>query len=137
MVQGERGGLTDLATISPQCAAPVLEARCSFGVLTHAIHHEARPAMTLLYIVLATLAGGRGDLPGGGEPGSGQTRERVVVALSGGPEGETLVRRAARIAARSGGDLLAVHAARPALERARDVPRPSQRSRPARRSSSC
>ena len=39
-----------------------------------------------------------------------QTRERVVVALTGGPEGETLVRRGARIAARSaGGELLAVH----------------------------
>jgi two-component system, OmpR family, sensor histidine kinase KdpD len=38
----------------------------------------------------------------------------VVVALSGGPEGETLIRRAARIAAWSAGDLLAVHAARPA-----------------------
>jgi two-component system, OmpR family, sensor histidine kinase KdpD len=36
-----------------------------------------------------------------------------VVALSGGPEGEILIRRAARIAARSGGDLLAVHAALP------------------------
>ncbi|MBV9206382.1 MAG: DUF4118 domain-containing protein, partial [Actinobacteria bacterium] len=35
---------------------------------------------------------------------------RVVVALTGGPEGKTLIRRAARIAARSaGGDLLAVH----------------------------
>jgi two-component system sensor histidine kinase KdpD len=34
----------------------------------------------------------------------------VVVALTGGPEGKTLIRRAARIAARSsGGDLLAVH----------------------------
>jgi len=33
-----------------------------------------------------------------------------VVALTGGPEGDTLIRRAARIAARSsGGDLLAVH----------------------------
>ncbi len=42
-----------------------------------------------------------------------ETRERVVVALTGGPEGETLIRRAARIAARStGGDLLAVHVAR-------------------------
>ena len=42
-----------------------------------------------------------------------EARERVVVALTGGPEGETLVRRAARIAARaSGGDLLAVHVAR-------------------------
>jgi two-component system sensor histidine kinase KdpD len=39
-----------------------------------------------------------------------EARERVVVALTGGPEGETLIRRAARIAARTaGGDLLAVH----------------------------
>jgi len=45
--------------------------------------------------------------------GTWETRERVVVALTGGPEGETLIRRAARIAARSsGGDLLAVHVAR-------------------------
>jgi two-component system sensor histidine kinase KdpD len=42
-----------------------------------------------------------------------ETRERIVVALTGGPEGETLIRRAARIAARvAGGDLLAVHVAR-------------------------
>ncbi|MCK2215233.1 DUF4118 domain-containing protein [Actinomadura sp. ATCC 31491] len=39
-----------------------------------------------------------------------ETRERVVVALTGGPEGDTLIRRAARIAARTkGADLLAVH----------------------------
>jgi two-component system sensor histidine kinase KdpD len=39
-----------------------------------------------------------------------EARERVVVALTGGPEGDTLIRRAARIAARStGGDLLALH----------------------------
>ena len=39
-----------------------------------------------------------------------EARERVVVALTGGPEGETLLRRGARIAARSGsGDLVAVH----------------------------
>jgi two-component system sensor histidine kinase KdpD len=41
-----------------------------------------------------------------------ETRERVVVGLTGGPEGDTLIRRAARIAAASGasgkGDLLAV-----------------------------
>src|SRR5690242_7959573 len=44
-----------------------------------------------------------------------EARERVVVALTGGPEGDTLIRRAARIAARStgGGDLLAVHVSRP------------------------
>ncbi|MGE7385229.1 ATP-binding protein [Streptomyces sp. NPDC004126] len=42
-----------------------------------------------------------------------ETRERVVVALTGGPEGETLIRRAARIAGRAaGGELLAVHVAR-------------------------
>jgi two-component system sensor histidine kinase KdpD len=41
--------------------------------------------------------------------GTWETRERVVVALTGGPEGETLIRRASRIAARGGADLLAVH----------------------------
>jgi two-component system sensor histidine kinase KdpD len=42
--------------------------------------------------------------------GAWEARERVVVALTGGPEGKTLIRRAARVAARSaGGDLLAVH----------------------------
>jgi two-component system sensor histidine kinase KdpD len=42
-----------------------------------------------------------------------EARERVVVALPGGPEGETLIRRAARIASRSAGaDLMAVHVAR-------------------------
>jgi two-component system sensor histidine kinase KdpD len=42
-----------------------------------------------------------------------ETRERIVVALTGGPEGDALIRRAARIAARvSGADLLAVHIAR-------------------------
>lgn len=42
--------------------------------------------------------------------GTWQARERVVVALTGGPEGETLIRRGARIVARSaGGELLAVH----------------------------
>src|ERR1700730_15971559 len=45
-----------------------------------------------------------------GISGPWEARERVVVALTGGQEGETLIRRAARIAARStGGDLLAVH----------------------------
>jgi two-component system sensor histidine kinase KdpD len=67
--------------------------------------------LALLWLA-AALANGPRHLPGGGDPGSDQARERVVVALSGGPEGETLIRRAARIAARSGGDLLAVHATR-------------------------
>ncbi|BAJ29425.1 MULTISPECIES: ATP-binding protein [Kitasatospora] len=42
-----------------------------------------------------------------------ETRERVVVALTGGPEGVTLIRRAARISDRAaGGELLAVHVSR-------------------------
>ena len=42
-----------------------------------------------------------------------EARERVVVALTGGPEGETLIRRAARIADRvTGGELMALHVAR-------------------------
>jgi two-component system, OmpR family, sensor histidine kinase KdpD len=42
-----------------------------------------------------------------------ETKERVVVAVTGGPEGEALIRRAARIADRTvGGELLAVHIAR-------------------------
>jgi two-component system sensor histidine kinase KdpD len=40
-------------------------------------------------------------------------RERVVVALTGGPEGEALIRRGVRIAQRaSGGELLALHVSR-------------------------
>ena len=38
-----------------------------------------------------------------------ETRERVIVALTGSPDGERLIRRAARIAQRSKGDLVAVH----------------------------
>ena len=41
-----------------------------------------------------------------------EARERIVVGLTGGPEGDTLIRRAARVAARSTGDLLAVHVSR-------------------------
>jgi len=41
-----------------------------------------------------------------------ETRERVVVALTGAPGGDTLIRRAARMAARSRGDLLGVHVSR-------------------------
>ena len=38
-----------------------------------------------------------------------ETRERVVVALTGSPDGDRLIRRAARMALRSNGDLAAVH----------------------------
>jgi two-component system sensor histidine kinase KdpD len=38
-----------------------------------------------------------------------EARERVVVAITGGPESETIVRRASRIAARAGAELLVLH----------------------------
>ena len=41
-----------------------------------------------------------------------EARERVVVAVTGGPESETLVRRASRIASRSSAELMVVHVAR-------------------------
>jgi two-component system sensor histidine kinase KdpD len=42
-----------------------------------------------------------------------ETRERIVVGLTGGPEGDSLIRRASRIAARTtGADLMAVHVER-------------------------
>lgn len=43
-----------------------------------------------------------------------EARERIVTGLTGGPEGGTIIRRAARIASRSvGAELLAVHVVRP------------------------
>ncbi len=42
-----------------------------------------------------------------------ETKERVVVALSGGPEGDALIRRGARMAVRMHADLLAVHVRTP------------------------
>ena len=44
-----------------------------------------------------------------GIEGTWETRERVVVALTGAPGGDVLIRRAARMAQRSHGDLLGVH----------------------------
>ena len=41
-----------------------------------------------------------------------ETRERVVVAVTGGPESETLVRRASRIASKASAELMVVHVVR-------------------------
>ncbi|QLY29911.1 sensor histidine kinase [Nocardia huaxiensis] len=41
-----------------------------------------------------------------------EARERVVVAVTGGPESETIVRRASRIAAKSSAELIVVHVVR-------------------------
>src|SRR6201987_2432046 len=66
--------------------------------------------LALLWLADKVDEGLQGTRAGTRIEGGGEARERVVVALTGGPEGKTLIRRAARIAARSaGGDLLAVH----------------------------
>ena len=92
---------------------PADQAEAALGGWFQTGNLSALRELALLWLAAALAGGPRRHLRGGGDPGSGQAREGVVVALSGGPEGEMLIRRAARIAARSGGDLLAVHAARP------------------------
>ena len=44
-----------------------------------------------------------------GISGTWETRERIVVAVTGAPGGAELIRRAARMAARTRGDLIGVH----------------------------
>ena len=79
--------------------------------------------LALLWLAATLASDPPRHRPGGHDPGGGQARKRVVVALSGGSEGELLIRRAARIAARCGGDLLAVHATRPGGPAGRGVQR--------------
>jgi two-component system sensor histidine kinase KdpD len=88
-------------------AGAALASWCAVGPL-HALRQ-----LTLGWLA-ATLAQQRQRSgPAGHGEAAGPSRERVVVALSGGAEGQTLIRRAARIAARCGADLLAVHIIRP------------------------
>src|SRR5690606_34495947 len=52
-----------------------------------------------------------------------EARERVVVAVTGGSESETLVRRASRIASKSSAELMVVHVLRgDGLSRVSDTP---------------
>ena len=69
--------------------------------------------LALLWLAAKLASDPQRYRPGGQVRGRGRVRERVLVALDGGPQGQTLIRRAARIAARSEAELLAVHVARP------------------------
>jgi two-component system sensor histidine kinase KdpD len=69
--------------------------------------------LALLWLAASLSQNDQRHHPGGRVDDGQPTRERVMVALADGPEGEAMIRRAARIAARSGGDLLAVHVTRP------------------------
>ena len=93
---------------------PAERAGAALGSWFQTPNLSALRELALLWLVGKLATDRRRSRPGSQAPGDGQARERVVVALSGGPQDETLIRRAARIAAWSAGDLLAVHAAQPA-----------------------
>ena len=50
--------------------------------------------LALLWLAAKLASDPQRYRPGGQVPGSGRARERVLVALSGGPQGQTLIRRA-------------------------------------------
>ena len=116
-------GEVELVDVAPQALQerlarghiyPAERAGAALGSWFQTPNLSALRELALLWLAGKLASDRRRSRPGGQVPGDGHARERVVVALSGGPEGETLIRRAARIAAWSAGDLLAVHAARPA-----------------------
>jgi len=81
--------------------------------------------LALLWLAAKLASDPQRYRPGGQVRGRGRVRERVLVALDGGPQGQTLIRRAARIAARSEAELLAVHVARPGRRAAADRATPA------------
>jgi two-component system sensor histidine kinase KdpD len=116
-------GEVELVDVAPQALQerlahghiyPAERAGTALGSWFQSPNLSALRELALLWLVGKLASDRRRSRPGDQVQGDGHARERVVVALSGGPEGETLIRRAARIAAWSAGDLLAVHAARPA-----------------------
>lgn len=116
-------GEVELVDVAPQALQerlahghiyPAERAGAALGSWFQTPNLSALRELALLWLAGKLASDLRRSRPGGQVPGDHHARERVVVALSGGPEGETLIRRAARIAAWSAGDLVAVHAARPA-----------------------
>jgi two-component system, OmpR family, sensor histidine kinase KdpD len=69
--------------------------------------------LALLWLASNLAQDPRRHRPGGYPGRTGQPRERVVAAVDGGPGSPALIRRAARLAARSSAELLALHVVRP------------------------
>src|SRR5215470_11309581 len=89
---------------------PPQQAQAALGGWYRIPNLAALRELALLWLVGTLANSTQQHRPGVHDPDLGPARERVVVALRGGPEDQTLIRRAARIAALSGADLLAVHA---------------------------
>jgi len=88
---------------------PVQQAEAALASWFQAGSLSALRELALLWLAATLASHPRRDRHGGHPPGSGPAGGPVVVALSGGPADQTLIRRAARITARSGAELIAVH----------------------------
>src|SRR5262249_14374902 len=74
------------------------EAEAALGAWFQTGNLSALRELTLLWLAATLASDPRRHHADGRDPAGGHARERVVVALSGGPEGKVLIRRAARIA---------------------------------------
>jgi len=92
---------------------PPQQAQAALGGWYRVPNLAALRELALLWLVGTLANSTQQHRPGVHDPDLGPARERVVVALRGGPEDQTLIRRAARIAALSGAGLMAVHVTRP------------------------
>ncbi len=69
--------------------------------------------LALLWLAVKLAGDPQRHRPGGHRARTGPAPERVVAAVGGGPGSPALIRRAARLAARCDGELLALHVVRP------------------------
>jgi two-component system sensor histidine kinase KdpD len=113
----DRAGRRDArSTARPDSPRPGLPTRTRRNGTVRCVPRRALAALrelALLWLAASLTQNRQRYRPDGHVDDGRPTRERIMVALTGGPEGQVLIRRAARIAARSGGDLLAVHVTRP------------------------
>jgi two-component system sensor histidine kinase KdpD len=91
---------------------PLPQAQVALAGPFRAGNLSALRELALLWLVSKLAEDPQRHRPGGYRSRTGQARERVVAGVGGGPGSPALIRRAARLAARSSGELLAVHVVR-------------------------
>jgi two-component system, OmpR family, sensor histidine kinase KdpD len=104
---------------------PPAQAQLALDGLFQAGNLSALRELALLWLAVKLAGDPHRRRPGGHRAGPGPVPERVMAAVGGGPGSPALIRRAARLAARCDGELLAVHVVRPG-------PRAGRRARPDR-----